>query len=398
MRTLALVLSLAAPALADEVELTSGTVVEGKVVDQGDSIKVTRGGASVVYPKSMVRKITPKPTVEDLHEQRSKALKADDFDGRLALARWCADRKLPEQAKLEFKRAAALRPDHEEARLGAGYLKLDGKWVVEDEYYAAKGMVKHRGRWVDPQQRDLELALEEQKELEKALAEKVRIAIEKLKSGDPKRREAAAAELAPVDDKHKAKAYVNAITSGSKYVRAHVYPELGRMKEPSAAKPLARKALWDEEEELRPVAWEAFKAIGHPDAVIFLAPFLGEASVSARIRCVQYLAAIRDPRIVPALVEALENSIETENAVQQYGEQMTVQADRSLTLRDGSRITLPTTIRIRPDFTDKAMKAKLDAEQAELLSALSGLTGENFGEDPARWRAWIASKRTPKTP
>ena len=170
MRTLALALLLATPAAADEVELSSGTVVEGKVVDQGDTIKVTRGGASAVYPKSMVVRIVPKKTPEDLHEERSKALKADDFDGRLALARWCADQKLPEQARLEFKRAAALRPDHEEARLGAGFLKLDGKWVPEDEYYAAKGMVKHRGRWVDPQQRDLELALEEHKELEKALA------------------------------------------------------------------------------------------------------------------------------------------------------------------------------------------------------------------------------------
>ena len=49
-------------------------------------------------------------------------------------------------------------------------------------------------------------------------------------------------------------------------------------------RPLVRKALWDSEEDLRPVAYEALKAIGHPDTAIYYVPFLGEESVSARIR------------------------------------------------------------------------------------------------------------------
>jgi hypothetical protein len=399
MRALALALFLASPALADEVELLSGTIVEGKVVDQGDSIKVVRGGASVVYPKSMVRKIVPKKTVEDLYEERSKGLRADDLDGRLRLARWCVDQHLAAQAVAEFKKAVALSPDHEEARLGAGFLKLDGKWVPEEAYYAAKGMVRHKGRWVTPEQRDLDVALEEQKELERILGDKVKLLLERMKSADPKKRESAVAELAPIADKFKAKAYVQAITFSSDHVRAFVYPELGRMKELSAAKPLARKALWDDEESLRPVAWEAFKAIGHPDGVVFLAPYLGEQSVTARTRCVELIAQLKDPRIVPALVQALENSLETEKAVQQYGQQMTVMTNRTLTLRDGSRVQLPGVVRVQPDFTDKAMKAKLDGEQAEILAALAQLTGEQFGEDPARWRAWIVSRRPqPKNP
>ena len=64
-----------------------------------------------------------------------------------------------------------------------------------------------------------------------------------------------------------------------------------------------------------------------------------------------------------------------------------------LELRDGSRIQLPSVVRVRPDFTDKAMKAKLDAEQASILCTLAAVTGERHGEDVARWRAALAAKK-----
>ena len=385
---------LLAPALAaDEVELVSGAVLEGKTEDLGDSIKVIRSGSTVVYPKSMIRRITPKKTPEELYQEQSKALKADDLPGRLKLARWCLDRKLQKEAVEEYHKILAQAPDHEEARLGAGYRRLGDRWVTEDEWFTAKGLVRHKGRWVSPEQRDLEVSLEEQKELEKALAAKVRSLMEKAKSGDEKKRAAAAAELAGIDDKHKAKAYVEAVTAFSPHLRRLVIPELGRMKEASAVKPLVRRSLWDDEEDLRTAAFEALKAIGHPDTALHHVPFLAEESVSARIRCVDQMAVFPDRRAAPYLVEALENSLETEKAAQQYGEQMTAMTNRQMVLRDGSRVTLPSVVRIRPDFTDKKMQAKLDAEQAAIVSTLGRLLGENHGEDVPRWRAALAAKK-----
>src|ERR1041384_5173662 len=121
----AIVLALIAPPLrADEGELTSGAVIEGKVTDLGDSIKVVRSGSSIVYPKSMIRKITPKKTNEEIYEERTKALKDADLEGRLALARWCLQQKLAKEAATEFKKAVAIAPENEEARKGAGYVKV----------------------------------------------------------------------------------------------------------------------------------------------------------------------------------------------------------------------------------------------------------------------------------
>src|SRR5204863_5632607 len=75
MKTLVLLLIAASAAGADEVELTSGTVIEGKVEDLGDSIRVVKSSGSAVYPKSMIRKITPKKTGEELYADKARELK-----------------------------------------------------------------------------------------------------------------------------------------------------------------------------------------------------------------------------------------------------------------------------------------------------------------------------------
>jgi hypothetical protein len=116
MKTLALLFLLASAAAADEVELTSGSVIEGKVQDLGDSIRIIKSNGSAVYPKSMIRKITPKKTIEEIYEERARDLRDADADGHLQLARWCLQNKLQKEALVEFKKIIALNPDQEEAR------------------------------------------------------------------------------------------------------------------------------------------------------------------------------------------------------------------------------------------------------------------------------------------
>ncbi|HLY73024.1 MAG TPA: HEAT repeat domain-containing protein, partial [Planctomycetota bacterium] len=269
MKTFALLLLLAPAAIADEVELTSGTVVEGRVQDLGDSIRVIKSNGSAVYPKSMIRKITPKKTVEEIYEEKARDLKDADADGHLQLGRWCLQNKLQKEALVEFKKVIALNPEHEEARVGAGFQKVDGKWLTEDEVNLAKGLVKHKGKWMTPEQRDLDNALEEQKELDKAIQHEVTVQMARLKSSSEKTRLEAVEALSRLEDKHKIRAYIAAIPSPQREVRRFLFQELGRMKDPSALRPLVRRSLWDEDEDLRPVAFRAVQDIGHPDTSFF---------------------------------------------------------------------------------------------------------------------------------
>lgn len=376
----------------DEVELTSGSVVEGRVQDLGDSIRVTRSGGAVTYPKSMVRKITPKKTAEELYEEKAGALKEADLPGHLDLARWCAKLKLAREALLEFKKVIALDPEHEEARLGAGFQKIDGKWLGEEEANTARGLVRHKGRWLSPEQRDLELALEEQKDLDQKLTQEVQQRLSQLRSTDEKKREDAFAALAKIEDKYKAKAFVGAIPSPSREIRKYVFQELGRMKVAEAVRPLVRRSLWDEDEALRPVAYAAVRDIGHPDSALFYCPFLGEESVSARIRAIDAIAGTRDVRTMPALLQALENNLALQRMYDSMGREMTTVTLGSVAVPGGGTVTLPRVTRVKYDPLDKESRAKLATERGLLVNTLGAFTGENHGTDLARWRAWLEKK------
>lgn len=391
-----LLCAAAGAARADEIELTSGAVIEGRVQDLGDSIKVVRGASSIVYPKHMVRKITPKKTVEEVYEETAKALKDADLDGHLALARWCLQQKLPKEAVAEFKKVVAVSPDHEEARKGAGFVRVGDAWLTEDQANEAKGLVKHKGRWLTPEERNLEVALEEQKELDQQLLREVQTGLERVRSTDEKKRQEGIDRLAKIDDKHKVKPYLAGITSSYRPTRKFVYEELGRMKEPAAAKPLCRRALWDEDETLRPLAAKALVEIGHPDTAFYLAPFLGEESVTARTRCAELMAAFKDIRAAGILVEALANSLARIKAQDELqGEEQTAVVNRQVILGDGSRVTLPKVVKLKPDMRDKEHLAKLHTEKGTIIATLRATTGQDFGEDVPKWRSWL-QKRNPK--
>jgi hypothetical protein len=62
---------------------------------------------------------------------------------------------------------------------------------------------------------------------------------------------------------------------------------------------------------------------------------------------------------------------------------------------DGSSVQLPRTVRAgrNIDVLDKNSRAKLQQEKASILSTLGIITGQSFGEDVAKWRAWLDRKK-----
>ena len=166
------------------------------------------------------------------------------------------------------------------------------------------------------------------------------------------------------------------------------------MKESAALRPLVRRSLWDEDEALRPVAFRAVQDIGHPDTALLYIPFLAEESISARIRCVDAIALFKDLRVVPALLQALENNLDLTKSYEKEGESMTALTGRTVILPDGSSVTLPRVVKIKAaDPLDKNTRAKLQQEKQAILGTLNALTGQNFGDDFAKWRAWMERKK-----
>jgi len=403
MRVFAALLVACAAAAADEIELTNGDIIlDCKITDVGDSYKVVKGGAARTISKLDVKRVEYKETSEDIYTKRAADLKDEDLDGHLALARFCKQRGLNAQAKKEFEKVVAINGDHEESRLALGHVKHDGKWMTEEDANKAKGLVRHKGRWMTPAERDLDIALDEQRELDKRLVAEVRRLVDRVSSSDEKKRAEAIDELSKFDDKYKVKPYLAVATLSSKHLRLFVAGELGRIKPDlgdqawNATKTLARRAVWDEVEEVRAAALKSLIAIKHADTTIALTPFLEEESTTIRIRVEDALAHFEDLRAVPPLLSLLYKVVETLKWVEKYEKDFAAIVKNMIVTRDGRRIPLPENFRIAPEAFDKEGKRRLQEERQALIHSLNSVTGQVFGDDVAAWKGWYDRKKAEK--
>ncbi|HLG41865.1 MAG TPA: hypothetical protein VI643_00770, partial [Planctomycetota bacterium] len=226
---------LATAAFADEIHLSDGSIIVGRVEERGDEILVTRGGNSARYPRAMVRKIVYAPLPEEIFDQRKAELKEGDAVGRAELARWCGREKLKAEAAETWRAVIAIDPEHAEARKALGYLKLeDGRWATEDEIMAAKGLVKFEGRWMSPAERDAAAAKAAEAERAKEARQRARRALNDLGSGSEKRRTEAARALSEIRWADKLEILLDAISGDTTPLRRYAAAELGECADPAA--------------------------------------------------------------------------------------------------------------------------------------------------------------------
>jgi hypothetical protein len=84
------------------------------------------------------------------YEERAARLAPGDVEGWLALGEWASARGLGTQAREAYRRALAASPDDPRANAALGNVKMDGRWVSEDESYRARGFVQFEGEWITP--------------------------------------------------------------------------------------------------------------------------------------------------------------------------------------------------------------------------------------------------------
>lgn len=108
-------------------------------------------GVKITLDASRVKKVLRVRPEEVEYEQRAP-LCADTAEAQWELAQWCRDHKLSQQRQVHLRRVIELEPNHVEARRVLGYRKVDGKWVTHEERMIANGLVKHNGKWLLPQE------------------------------------------------------------------------------------------------------------------------------------------------------------------------------------------------------------------------------------------------------
>ena len=113
---LALLALAACNADADMLLLKNKTLVEGRFVEKSaDSLTLENFDGNVTVKFGDIRRWTKEKSAFEVYGERLAKLKDGDADAAYALAKWCRDRKLWEQAKPLLEKTLEMKPGRKEA-------------------------------------------------------------------------------------------------------------------------------------------------------------------------------------------------------------------------------------------------------------------------------------------
>ncbi|MHC4606891.1 MAG: LSm family protein [Planctomycetota bacterium] len=135
---------------ADQVTTKDGKKYKGRILEQTDEGVTIRTYADgvVTIPKSRIKKVRKSPSKFNAYDRHVKENPPKTAADHIAVGDWCKEKGLLDLAREHWRKATRLEPDNEEARKKLGDRREGDRWVTEEEYYKAKGMEKHEGKWI----------------------------------------------------------------------------------------------------------------------------------------------------------------------------------------------------------------------------------------------------------
>jgi len=138
----------ASTARADDVHLSGGHVIEGKVVRDADRVTIEMESGRITLSADSVERIERRESSVEHFERAYAALRPDDVRARLALANYCREHGMQARERSLLREVIERAPDHAEARTRLGYVKSEGTWITREDQYRAQGMVQVDGVWM----------------------------------------------------------------------------------------------------------------------------------------------------------------------------------------------------------------------------------------------------------
>lgn len=405
----------AVSAQADLIRLKSGGELRGKIVTTAtdgpaDSVTIeSLSGATIVVPAEDVQLSTRRPVVLEDYEVRSRHV-SDTAAAHWELAAWCKEQRLTDERTVHLQRVVELDPDHEAAHAALGHVWKDGAWVDWDQYMAARGYVKHKGKYVTQQELDLLVKTADELKREQEWYPKIRLWAGWLTGPRAERRQTAFAELQAVNDPDAAPAVIRFLSGNAhRDARLLAVAILGRSEAEKSATGLVRIALRDDDAEVRAAALQAIPQSQFAVVRPLLIRELRSDANAVVCRAAAALQRIGDEDAVGPLIEALITahqfqvrvpalpgqtfSFNTDGSV---GQASTLPPDIELAIRTGQ---LPQGVVIYDPMEPvrrqigKTVVVRREFQNAEVLAALQELTGEDYGYDERLWRLWWAAKK-----
>ncbi len=145
-------------ARADRIMLRGGGQIHGKLItDPKNPQHLTFVGEvgknPIVYRPAQILQVIPEKSILDEYvalRSRDRTLAEEEFQ----LGSWCEDHKLTDLASNHFEAAVRLDPNYGPAHEKLGHALIDGRWLNADEQREAQGMIKYRGRWITAEEKE----------------------------------------------------------------------------------------------------------------------------------------------------------------------------------------------------------------------------------------------------
>jgi hypothetical protein len=367
--------------------LATGGQVEGELLNPDERPRQTYvvrtvAGGTITLDKSQVERVHT--ISEDLKWYREALPKVSPtVEGHWEMAEECRKRGLRTQRDFHLQEILKLNPEHQEARYGLGYSKIDGRWVNADEWNRAHGYVRHQGAWRIPQDVVLEQQADELEKAQKDWMRKVKTwatSIAKRRGGEQEAIQA----IRDIRDPRAAPALVQLLedTRQPLEVRLLSTDVLGKLQAPEAIRAFVKQAMEDRDAHIRDACLDQLAKFGTLQAVRAFQQLLKSKDNWKVNRAAICLGSLRDPDATLALINAL---ITEHTSIEQSGG-----APGQLNLGFGSGPGGGGNsfgVGGRP----KVIKRKHQNES--VLNALVAIhPGVNFGYDIEKWKKWFADR------
>ncbi|MFO0818755.1 MAG: HEAT repeat domain-containing protein [Pirellulales bacterium] len=373
-------------ARGDVFLLNSGGQVEGELVNRDEVPRVNyvvrlESGGEIVLGSRQVSSVVVRNDADRRYEELLPKMPAT-IEGHWKMAEWCRERSLDTERETHLRAILELDPNHEPARLGLGYTRLQGKWTTNEEYYRELGYVRQGTTWRLPQELAMVTAQDRARKAELEWKSKLRILRGKIgKKGG----ERALDEIRAIRDPAAAASLIQWLESKdeSRDMKFLVIELLGRLGTASAINTLAYHAIYDDDPAMRDKALDYLEKYRSPQLVSSVANRLKDENNLIVNRAAIVLGRFGEPSATMPLIDALTTRHKQTVGGGGSGSitpQFSGEGGAGLSMGGGTKVV------------------QIDLQNDNVLSALALIHGgANFGYDKAAWKRWYAEKQTPRT-
>ncbi|MCA9738814.1 MAG: HEAT repeat domain-containing protein [Gemmatimonadetes bacterium] len=371
----------------------------------------TLTGGTVVVRREQIAFTTVRSADVEIYELRARET-PPTVEAHWELAEWCSQQRLRSQREEQLEQILVMDPDHEPARKALGHVLERGEWMTREEQMASRGYYLHNGRWVTQQELDLLEKSAAQRAAEKEWFSKVYAWVRWVAGTNERQRQQGVANLSAITDPSAVAALTSHMSDHElTFVRQLMVKICSEIPGPEPVRPLVRQSLYDRDGAIRELAFAGLREDQYEHAVSAYVAALRDDDNDVINRAGGALGKLADPRVVPALIDAL---------VTKHTYQVQVPADTTIrpvaspqgaTWSDPSWVSpylppnvelalrtgqLPFGVKVipppgaRPQM--RMARVQVQMQNAQVLGALEALTGQHFGYDERTWKLWWAAE------